>query len=151
MIDLNTYHPNILWEVKRTLEVFLKAGSITATLSRLPDKSVTAINILQDEGFCFLDMSTPEAAIIFDDEARVLKAEAIGAAEILKGKADSKEDKLLAAQAVDDAEDLKVGRFDRMDGGDQEGRFRAVPGKRLEAETLIGMIERKLKPKAKKN
>ena len=58
MIQMDLYHPNILWEVKRCLEIFLKAGSVTATMSRLSEKTDAAIKILSEAGYCFLDMAT---------------------------------------------------------------------------------------------
>lgn len=42
-------------ELKRLLEVFIKGGSLTATLDRLNELEAEAIAILKENGYCVLD------------------------------------------------------------------------------------------------
>ena len=52
MITVTEYPVSLRWELKRLLEVFIKGGSLTATLDRLNDVEAEAVAILQAEEYC---------------------------------------------------------------------------------------------------
>ena len=70
MITVTEYPVSLRWELKRLLEVFIKGGSLTATLDRLIGEEAEAIAILQVEGYCILDLK-PIEDLKARDQARV--------------------------------------------------------------------------------
>ena len=179
LLNVTDYSVKLRWEIKRCLEVFLKNGSYTATVSRLEELTLNAIHILLEFGFCRLDMGTVDSAKADDVVAEKSYDTAMDAAMILKMEAEESDKDLTtinneevlnngkqlkdfdamhkvvikdldnARKAAEDAAMLLTHKFDAMDFGDQSGRYRIVIEKSEDANELILQIMRSVKPKAK--
>lgn len=142
MLKVTELPANLRWELKRLLEIFLKNGSLTATLDRLDEITIKAVRLLEDEGFCTIDTTTVEAAVTSDIETVKANNEAKARDDLVTERT-----KDFKREGLTEEELKKTLVLHNMDGGDVNGRYRFNTDKLELVSTVIAEIIRSVRPK----